>query len=282
MTTGAEILKASQAPAEAPAEAATPETQATTPEVAPEGGKPDLAALAAKETARVNEKTELSALREQIKELEAKLSSKSDLDPVEALRRKAQENPDAALELLGMDYLTLTNKRLGIQDNEEADKPVTRADLEKARKEWEAEQQKAQQKLLEEQNAKAIEAWRESVGNFVSTSESHPATKALDPTGSKVMEVIEAHALESGELMSTEQAADIVEKHFQGLISGLGGAQKAPETPAAPPKAPGLSNDLTGSTPGEKEPFVDPSLASDKEMRDALAAYERVLASQNS
>lgn len=153
-------------------------------------------------------------------------------------------------------------------------------------------------KRFEEQEAKQaaqMKAEHEATaGDYLkANAEKFPLIHAFEVQGN-INAVIEAHfvntakrgadgELEPGELLSAEQAAQMMESHLQARVDGIEKAKQAkakavPPTQAAVPAAQRrtLSTDMTGTSEGEGAPPKDDG----ERMRRALAAWNRVESSR--
>lgn len=84
-----------------------------------------------------------------------------------------------------------------------------------------------------------------------------------------------------GEVLSPEQAADLMEKHLQERVEKWNAAKAKPATPATPPpqqvQRRSLNTDMNGTSVGERTPPRDDS----ERIRRAVAAMEAAAAARN-
>lgn len=263
------------APAEGeapPAEAqTTPEGQVEAPEPVqgeveavekPEGEKPEekkeekpadserLARLAAKESKLVRQQREWKA---QVEREKAEIAREREaLRQWASLPEVAKTDPLKALESLGLSYDQITDALLSGVSAKPEPAPVKREDVDRIvadrlQKEREEAQRQAQEAAAQE----ALSAFQNEVSDFLNEKADQYELISLQKADTLVMEVIEAHFSESGELLEISEAAELVEAHLEEEAKRLLQAKKlAPKQQAqtAPTKEPeeprSLSNAL--------------------------------------
>lgn len=250
----------------APAADSAPATAAPATESKPARVDPRFSALARKEAQLVRERQAITA------EKAALEAAHRQVVAFEEARNAAKNDPLAVLSALGLTYDDVTAKALGVEKptTPEAQIEAVRSELERFR-----EEQATAAKQAEEAKAAALEAERQTiietfrrdaVAHVDANAERYELTR-LNNAASLVPQVVEQHFAATGKLLTAEQAADLVEKHFEVLADRIVTARKvqarteakkpapAPKppppaanvpAPAAPAKT--LSNALTAST----------------------------------
>jgi len=242
--TAEEILAAARAAAESKVE---PERPAKV--------DPKFSALARKEAelhrAREAMKAEKAAIEEAHRQVVA----------FEEARHAAKRDPVAALQALGISYDDLTEHVLnGGKPTPSAEVAALREELDQLRVEQETARARAEEaaaaRLAAEHSAVIEEARSEAVA-FVEANSSRYELTSINGAATLVPQVREQHFARTGKLLTVEQAADLVEKHFESLADRIAKARKvqAKAAPAAPAPAASppaerrtLSNSLTAST----------------------------------
>ena len=242
--TAEEILAAAKAAAPAKAE---PERPARV--------DPKFSALARKEAelyrARETVKAEKAAIEEAHRQVVA----------FEEARHAAKRDPVAALQALGISYDDLTEHVLnGGKPTANAEVAALREELEQLRIDQETARAKAEAaataRLAVEHSAVIEEARSEAVA-FVDANPARYELTSINNAATLVPQVREQHFARTGKLLTVEQAADLVEKHFETLADRIANARKVQSkaAPATPPPAASppaerrtLSNSLTAST----------------------------------
>lgn len=264
---------AAVAPEAPPAEAA-PEP-APAPEKPKELNSTRFAALARKEQ-------EIYRKQQAVRQQQAMLAAQADeIRAYQSARQQALQNPLEALKSLGLTYEQLTEYVLN--DN----KPTPTLELQSVRQELEEfkrQQQMEQQRLIEQQQRMAaqeqqtvVEQFRSEVSDYVAEhAETYELTN-LYGGANLVYGVIEKHfndqiadGVANPKLMSTAEAAKLVEEHFEDLARKAQATKKfaatqqkatpaqAPQAAPAPRMGPTLSNDLSASvTAGSQRPRSD-------------------------
>lgn len=271
--TAADVLDAS-APAatteEAPAEPAKAE--------APAKVDPRFSALARKEA-------ELHRAREAMKAEKAALeAAHRQVVAFEEARSVAKRDPLAALEALGISVNDVNERVLNGNVPTPADEVASlREEIERLRVDQESARVKAEEaaaaRLAVEQKA-IIEEARVQAVEHVRTNPTRYDLTIANFGETLVPQVREEHFARTGKLLTVEQAADLVEKHFEGIADRVANARKfqaklqsrtSPAPAATPPAAQKtLSNALTASATA-----ATPKARSDADrIRAALARLE--------
>lgn len=254
--TAAEVLGQQNAPAQAPA-VETPAEVAPAPEKPKERSSDRFMALARKE-AEVFRKAQ--AVRQQQAEIARQAE---EIRAFEAAKKQALLNPLDALKQLGLTYEQITEYVLN--DN----KPTPNAEVMSVRQELEEfkrAQQEEQRRLIEDQRKmqtqeqqQIIEAFREDVKEYVDQHAETYELTTLYGGHNLVSDVIEEHFKQTGKLMTTPEAAKLVEEHYEDLARKAQATKKfaatqqkvaSPQegsTAPAPKLGPTLSNNLTAT-----------------------------------
>lgn len=246
-----------------------------------EVSSPRFALLAKKEKALQKDREEIKALRAELeKEREtfnkARESGSASLDE---LKRTARENPKKALETLGLTYNEITEFFL----NDEKPTPELREKRLREeltsdfKKELEAREKEAQKKREDEQKEaeeKALSEFRNKVFEFIDGHKDEYELINLYDAHEVVTSTIEQQFEKTNRIMSTKEAADLVEKYLFDKAKSAKklNPQDAGEKKNADPKAresapvKSLSNAMTSSAPS----ILPPKTEEDR-LRRALA-----------
>lgn len=261
--TAAEVL--GQPPAEAAETTAAPEPVVEKPR---ERNSDRFAALARKE-AEVFRKAQ--AVRAQQAELARQAE---EVRAFQAAKKAALANPAEALKALGLTYEQITEYMLNDQ------KPTPQLEIQSVKQEFEEFKRQAreeQERILQQQRAMAaqeqeqiISAFRDEVKEYVDQHAETYELTALYGGHSLVSDVIEEHFKQSGKLLTTPEAAKLVEEHYEDLARKAQATKKfaatqqkvaspqVPTTATAPKIGPTLSNDLSATaTAAPKSPRSD-------------------------
>lgn len=249
-TTAAEVLASAETqPAQEPAVEQPKAEQPTKVD-------PRFSALARKEAELHRQREAMKAEKDAIRQAHAQVVA------FEEAKQAAKRDPLAALEALGLTYEQITEQMLnGKQPTASAEVAQVREELQRLRVEQEASRAKAEAaaaaRLQAEQQA-IIEEARTSAVAHVEANASRYELTTINNAATLVPQVREQHFARTGQLLTIEQAADLVEKHFEGIADRVAKAQKvqtklqqraAPAPAATPPAAQRtLSNALTAST----------------------------------
>lgn len=261
--TAAEVLGQEAAPA--PEIEAKPEPVVEKPR---ERSSDRFAALARKEA-------EVFRKQQAVRAQQAEIARQSEqIKAFEQAKRNAVLNPVEALKALGLTYEQITEYMLNDQ------KPTPQLEVQSVRQELEEFKRQAreeQRQVLEQQKAMAaqeqeqiISAFRDEVKDYVDQHAETYELTALYGGHSLVSDVIEEHFKQSGKLLTTPEAAKLVEEHYEDLARKAQATKKFAATqqkvasPQAPTTAqvtkigPTLSNDLSATaTATPKSPRSD-------------------------
>jgi len=226
-TTAAEVL--ASAAVEQPAEE-------TTEAPAPAKVDPKFSALARKEAQLYREREELKAQKAALEQAHRQVVA------FEEARQVARRDPIAALEALGVTYDALTEHVLnGGKATPTAEVAAVREELAQLRAEQEAARARAEELAsarLAEENQAVIEEARQAAVAFTEANVDRYELTAANNGASLVPQVREQHFARTGKLLTIEQAADLVEKHFEGVADRIAKARKFQAKIAPPPRAP--------------------------------------------
>lgn len=230
-TTTEEVLAAAVAPDETVVEQTT-----ATEEPAPTKVDPKFSALARKEAQLYREREELKAQKAALEQAHRQVVA------FEEARQVARRDPLAALEALGITYDALTEHVLnGGKPTPNAEVAAVREELAQLRAEQEAARARAEELAsarLAEENQAVIEEARQAAVAFTEANVDRYELTAANNGASLVPQVREQHFARTGKLLTIEQAADLVEKHFEGVADRIAKARKFQTKIAPPPRAP--------------------------------------------
>lgn len=206
----------------------TPVVQEIKPEVALPEKKESLssqfAALAKKEKRIVNKQQELEI---QNKELQEKLKS---YEQFEAKKKNAKTNPLEFLSEGGLTYDEITQYMLNGGIPKEKDKTTELeerfnkliSDNENEKK----QREEAELKAAQEQEEKAIAQFKDSVKKHIKDKGELYELVNLYDAQDLVISTIEAHFEKTQQILDTDTAAELVEKHLEGEVKKLATASK--------------------------------------------------------
>jgi len=182
------------------------------------------AALAKKEKRIVTERQSLEAKN---KELEEKLKV---YEQFETKKKNAKINPLEFLSEAGLSYDELTQFMLNGGKTQEKDKATV---LEEKLNEFmsKSEQEKKLReeqdtKRLQEQEEQIIQQFKDSVKKQISEKKDTYELINLYDAQDLVISTIEAHYEKTQQILDTDTAAELVEKHLEGEIEKLSNANK--------------------------------------------------------
>ena len=248
------------------------------PEVVPEKKESlssQFAALAKKEKRILSERQSLEA---QNKELAEKLKQ---YEQFETKKKSAKTNPLEFLTEAGLTYDEITQFML---NGGEAPKKDKATELEEKLNEFmsKSEQEKKeaadkQAKDLQEQEEKIIAQFKDSVRKQISDQKDKYELINLRGEQEMVIAVIEAHYDEKKEILSTEAAADLVEKHLEDQVIEMTKASKFKdkfkmEEKKSVPSERRDSVTLNSSMPSSSVPSSLPTHTENDRLKRALAA----------
>lgn len=269
-----------EAPVTAPVEGAAPEV-VKTPEVESSSSrlnaiaKRDKAALMRMRAAQAKE-VELVQREKRAQELEAKYSKKP-------------ANPIEALMAAGFSYKDATDFVLnGERISPELEVKKVRADLDEYKKSVQDQQREADERALQtarEQESQAVENFKEQINEFVDTNAGDYELITLHDAQDLVFQTINEHfertkAQGKPKIMSTKEAADLVEQHlFEKIEESVNKAKRFKSKFAAvpeekkegiPKQSQTLSNSMTSSAASTL-----PARTEQDRIKRALAALEK-------
>lgn len=204
------------------------------------------------------------------KELEALKAEKNQYETLLGLKGKAKLDPMSWLKAADLSYDEVTKHILNDS------KPTAESEVDFLKKKIEALEARDKERETLAQKAKEEAAVKEFMGEinkFVTGSEKFELIKAYDYQN-VVYNVIDQHYGETGELMSMEDACELVEKHLEDTVqeeqkkfSSLKKfATKLTETPKTEPK-PAPPKTLTNTT--ETSPRIDVELSPSQRLKEA-------------
>jgi len=244
--TAADVLQ------QAPAAEAAP---APVPEKPKERASDKFAALARKEA-------EVYRRQQAVKQQQAEIARQAEeIRAFQEMKRQAVMNPVEALKQLGLTYEQVTEYLMN--DN----RPTPSAEvmsLKQELDEFKRQQQSEQRRLLEEQRSRmeaehqqTVEQFRSEVSDYIAEHAETYELTALYGGASLVSDVIEEHFKQTQKLMTTAEAAKLVEEHYEDLARKAQATKKfavtqqkaaspqVPQQTQAPRMGPTLTNDLT-------------------------------------
>lgn len=225
---------------------------------------PRFSALARKEAQLYREREALKAERAAVEQARQQVAA------FEQARQQARLNPVAALEALGLSPVDVNEFILnGNKPTPSAEVQAVRDELERYRAEQAEQAERAEraaaERLAAERNA-VLDTFRRTAVDFVEKNPDRYPLTTIHNGATLVPKIVEQHFARTEKLLTTAQAADLVEKHFERVADRVAKAragQARPDTskpvaapsPAAPvattptPAQPRtLSNALTAST----------------------------------
>lgn len=179
-------------------------------------------------------KAENQKLHEERQALEAQ---KKEVESLIQFKQLLAKNPLKALESVGLSYDKMTDLVL---TGEQQEAPTTIEDVKAyVQKTLEEERAKLKAEAEAQQIEQTIKQFKAEVTNFINTNSEKYEFIALNDAHDKVSDLIQAHYLENNELLSTEQAADLLEEHYTEVARKLASAKKLanPTQPKSEPKS---------------------------------------------
>lgn len=232
------------------------------------------AALSRKEKAIREKESQLNAKLAEIEEKLAKLEPTQEQKPSEPelpLEYRLKKDPLGTLAELGLSFDNLTN--LALNDGKltpEMQMELLRQEIDqKYSKELDQlknELLERDKRIEEEKYNEAINGFKTELASFINGNESYELIRANNAVD-VVYDVIEQHFHETKNIMSKEEAANLVEKYFEdevekhlklskvkSKLEASTAPQKAPNEPKSAPQAPTLSNahSATASKPSRQ------------------------------
>jgi hypothetical protein len=233
------------------------------------------AALAKKEKRILSKQQELEAKN---KDLEEKLKK---YEQFEAKKQAARTNPLEYLSEAGLTYDELTQYILNGSKALEKDKAteieerlnsfIAQAEADKK------SQAEREAKLAQEQEEKVIAQFKESVKSHINNKKSDYELINLYDATELVISTIEAHFEKTQQILDTDSAAELVEKHLEDEIKKLANSNKFKDKfkidePKANPVARKDSVTLNSSMPASSVPSSLPAHSEADRIKRALAA----------
>lgn len=239
------------------------------------------AALARQERALVAKKQELSQIQEQLR------TEYQEVERFRALKEQAKLNPVEFLSTVGVSYDDLTQFLLQgkppeanvVQQRVEALEKARQADVERQKAQMQAEAKR----VLEDHDANAVGFVKANADKYELTNlfnAQHEIPELIKLTYRRTFEQSRRDPTVEPRILSFEEAADLVEKHYEEQATKfsaskkfsarvappaqVNGADKRTE-PAAEPRT--LTNDLTVSAAGSVPPRT---LTEDERIQNAL------------
>jgi hypothetical protein len=267
----ANVVENAKAPESAPQ---TEPTQPILPEKKPEDDfSSKFAALSRREKGLLEKERKIKAMEEELNGRSGKVNSWE--ERVKGLK----QNPAAFDDLLseaGISFEDYLNNKLGIQSEE---KQLTPDEMYKKLKEEmegnfkKLEEEKKQQ--IEAQNAQTIDNFKTEVSDFITTNADKYELINYQGDFDLVYNVVEEYFHKEGEILSIQDAADLVEKHLEEIVDGANKLKKIaskfapkvevqpklevapkPEAVREPKISPTLSNDLNSKSSTSSNPTV--------------------------
>jgi len=192
----------------------TPTTEETPKAPARELASPQLSILAKREKA-------LQKQREEIQKSKLDLDSKyEEINKFKSLKEQAKTNPLKFLEEAGLSYEELTNFILnGNKPTAEMETSSIKSEMQKLRDEIaqrEQEREKSAKAMDEQRAQEAISNFKENITGFLTGKpDDFELCNNYPESVDLIYDVIEAHFAQTEKVMSMEEAAKLVEDHFE-------------------------------------------------------------------
>lgn len=237
----------------------------------PEPESKRIAALARREARLVHRQQELQRARQQLEQERQQLRQLAELPAL------AKRDPLAALQALGATYEQVTEAL--ISGGAAAPAPVTKDDL--AEMEMRLREEREQ---LERQ--RAIDGLRREIDDTIKADPDQYELITLHGQSNLVLEVIEEAFNQHGKLLSTKEAADLVEQHLeeqaQKLLSAkkLGAKRDAPKEAPKPKTKPAERRSIGGMGTSAASKAADTAFGDDEDadFQRAIAAFHKARA----
>lgn len=240
---------------------------------------------------------QLNRERERLKAERAKIDAElAAVKEFEAKRAKAKLNPIEALSQLGLTYEEVSEYVVnGNKPTVSAEVQSVRDEIDRMRKEQEQAREEAEklaQQRLEQEREAILHQFNQDAIDFVESNASKFEYTIANDGAHYVPEIIEKHFFKTGELLSIDKAAEIVEAHFEGIAERVAKAEKfkaktsskakptstvasvpaTQEVAATQTKRPAtLTNSMTASAPAQ---VTTTSRSENDRIRAALARLE--------
>lgn len=255
---------------------------------AKESVSPAFEILAKKESQLVRQQMEMKKEREEVEKMrEAMSKDREEYQRYQERKKLAKLNPNLALEDYGLSYEELTQFQLngGVPQGEVIAKSV-KEQLEQFRKDHEATLAKdrdAQKKQAEEQYQAQVEEFKVNMTDFIVEKadefELINKYKTYDLVYTTITEHFENTKKEGKpRVLSTKEAADLVEKHLEDLVDqGLKSKKFSNRTKPTDPQTPQetreqVAKTLTNSMNSSSVPTSLSPKTEDERIKRALAA----------
>jgi hypothetical protein len=236
---------------------------------------PKFAALAKKEKEIIQRQRATKELEAKIREREEKLAQSEKgrpANPIEALQRAGYSYDDAVNFILNGQKLTPDQEVKSVRDEIQAFK----ADQEKKEKLREAAELAKQQSQYEE----TIENFKQEINGFVDQNASEYELIKINEASHLIYDTIEEHFTRTKKVLSTKEAADMVEAYLEDQVKKVAATNKFKSKimPQAAPKqeeqskepSKTLSNSMTSSAAS-----LLPAKTEQDRMQRALAALSK-------
>lgn len=226
-------------------------------EVKPQANPTRFSVLARKE-AELNRQRQ--KLREEKAEIERAAQAAREFEEKKA---RAKLNPIDALKDLGLTYEQVSE--FVVNDNKptvSAEVQAIRDEIQRLREEQQKEKEESQriaQERLQQEQEQVIENFNNDVINHVVANPQKYEFTLANDAAHYVPEIIEKHFLSTGELLSVDKAAEIVESHFEEIANKVAQAAKFRERllkTNAQSKAPATTPASVSSVAPAKKPVT--------------------------
>jgi hypothetical protein len=263
------------------------EAQAPTPEAPKEHLSSKFAALARKEKAALQKMQQAKQIEAELKAREAKIAElESKLNERESWFGKAKENPDEALQRLGLSYSDLTDYYLNgkkvtpdLQVKAMEDKFNSFVKQQEEKEKLAAEESK---KRAQQEHEQTIAQFRKQVTDFVSSKPEQYELINMFDSSELVIATIEAHFEKTQQVLSNEEASNLVEKFLEEQVEKSVQSKKfqgkftkaTPSQDGQPQKSPAGSKTLTNNVTSSA-PSLLPARTEQDRLQRALAALNK-------
>lgn len=228
---------ATQTPAPADAAPTAPDApaaeQTPPPTDKPAKVDPRFSALAKKEAQLFREREALKAEKAAIEAAHRQVVT------FEEAKQAAKLNPVAALEALGLTPAEVNEYILN--GGKVSEVTAVREEIERFKAEQEAARvaaEKAAAERLDAERNAVLDSFRRDAVAFVEASTDRYTLTRINNAATLVPQVVEQHFAKTGELLTTAQAADLVEKHFESIADRVVQARQGQARPEAKKAAP--------------------------------------------
>lgn len=186
---------------------------------------PQLAILAKREKALQKQREELAKTKQ---EIELKLQ---EVNRFNSVKQNARQNPLKILEEAGLTYDELTQFVLnGNKPTPEMESQSVKTEIQKLREEFESKEKlraEQEQKIQEQREQEAIETFKGNIQSFITQKPDDFELCNMFPESiDLIYNTIEAYFAETNKVMSTEEAAKLVESHYEDEVARVYKAKK--------------------------------------------------------